>query len=297
MSDGSRQSKTAVPKGLTFDLLIDYLVHKFPFIGADVWAARLQSGKVSLESGEVLKESARYADVAGQLLHYIRESPNEPDIPFQHHILFEDERILIVDKPHFVPVVPAGKYTHQSLLWRLRAQGFGDEITPAHRIDQHTAGLVLWVKHARDRAAYQSLFRDRLVGKTYEAIAGFNPNLKLPMRYQSRIETGAHFMQMQTVDGTPNSETVIELISYQNQRAHYRLMPITGKRHQLRAQLAALGIPIENDPIYPVLKEEDQFLDFANPLRLLAKRLEFTDPISGSAHCFESRQNLFFQTP
>jgi tRNA pseudouridine32 synthase / 23S rRNA pseudouridine746 synthase len=292
MPKGFRQSKTAVPKGLAFELLLDYLVHKFPFIGAEVWSARLRSGKVMLESGRVVDERTRYSDIAGQLLHYTRESPNEPDIPFQHHILFEDERILIVDKPHFVPVVPAGKYTHQSLLWRLRAQGYGDDITPAHRIDQHTAGLVLWIKQSQFRAAYQCLFRDRVVRKTYEAIAKFDPALKLPLHYQSRIETGDHFMQMRTVDGPANSETWIELIKVMNQRAHYQLKPITGKRHQLRAHMAALGVAIENDPIYPNLQSEEQFLDFEHPLQLLAKRLEFNDPITQKAHRFESQQCL-----
>jgi tRNA pseudouridine32 synthase / 23S rRNA pseudouridine746 synthase len=287
-NDGTRVSRVAIPKGLAFEWLHQYLADRFPFIGAAIWCERLQAGKVSLETGQVLNLQTRYQQVAGLRLHYVRESPDEPSIPFAHSIVFEDERILIVDKPHFVPVVPAGKYTHQSLLWRLRAQGFSSDLTPAHRIDQHTAGLVLWIKRPADRAAYQNLFRDRLVLKTYEAIAPFKPSLDLPMCYQSRLEAGEHFMQMCTVAGESNCETHIELIAQMGKLARYQLLPKTGKRHQLRAQMSALAIPIENDPIYPSLKPEDQFLDFSKPLKLLAKRLEFNDPFSKQARRFES---------
>jgi tRNA pseudouridine32 synthase / 23S rRNA pseudouridine746 synthase len=288
-NDAMRVSRVAIPKGLGFAWLHEYLADRFPFIGAAIWCERLQAGKVSLETGQVLNLQTRYQNVAGLRLHYVRESPDEPLIPFAHSIVFEDECILIVDKPHFVPVVPAGKYTHQSLLWRLRAQGFGADLTPAHRIDQHTAGLVLWIKRPADRAAYQNLFRDRAVLKTYEAIAPFNPSINLPMCYQSRLETGEHFMQMRTVAGEPNCETRIELIAQIGKMARYQLLPKTGKRHQLRAQMAALALPIENDPIYPTLKSEDQFLDFSKPLKLLAKRLEFNDPISKHVRHFESK--------
>lgn len=292
MTEASRISRVALPKGAPFRWVLDFLQAKFHHMPPGVWLERLNSGKICAESGTPVTANSAYAEFAGQRLHYVRESPNEPDIPFSHSIVFEDELILVADKPHFLPVVPAGIYVRQSLLWRLREAGYDAELTPAHRIDQGTAGLLLLIKSAAHRAAYQNLFRDRLVQKTYHAIAGFNADLFLPMLYRSRLIPGDHFMQMQTGSGVPNCECAIELLQRSAERALYQLKPLTGRRHQLRVQMAALGLPIENDPIYPTLLAKEDYLDFSKPLQLLAQRLAFTDPINHSERCFDSAQTL-----
>jgi tRNA pseudouridine32 synthase/23S rRNA pseudouridine746 synthase len=101
-------------------------------------------------------------------------------------------------------------------------------------------------------------------------------------------------MQMCEVAGKPNSETAIALLESKAGLARYGLSPLTGKKHQLRAHMAALGIPIVNDRIYPKLRPASSAVesDYSQPLQLLAKSLMFTDPLSGEPRHFESRQVL-----
>lgn len=235
-------------------------------------------------------------------LSYVRAVENESPIPFEARILYQDELILVADKPHFLPVVPSGAYVNETLLTRLKTISGIATLSPAHRIDRETAGLVLFTLRPETRGAYQALFRDRVVEKIYEAIAPFRDDLQWPMTYRSRLERSrAQFMQAETVAGEPNAETHIEcvervlvedeIISTETPLARYRLTPRTGVRHQLRVQLAALGIPIVNDAIYPLLKPVSRD-DFSQPLQLLAKELAFIDPITKQERRFVSTRRL-----
>jgi tRNA pseudouridine32 synthase/23S rRNA pseudouridine746 synthase len=103
-------------------------------------------------------------------------------------------------------------------------------------------------------------------------------------------------MQQTEVAGAPNALTTIEPVEVSGTLARYRLKPVTGQRHQLRVHMAALGLPIVGDGIYPVLTPEGQ-TDYANPLRLLAKHIAFTDPLTGEELRFESKQQLHFPVP
>jgi tRNA pseudouridine32 synthase/23S rRNA pseudouridine746 synthase len=166
---------------------------------------------------------------------------------------------------------------------------------PLHRIDRDTAGLVLFSVQPATRDQYAALFRQRVVVKRYEAIAPLRADLLLPMRHRSRLEQSESFMQMREVAGTPNTETGIELLEVKESLARYRLSPVTGKKHQLRAHMAALGIPILNDRLYPLLvPASDNEPDYSKPLQLLAKSLAFVDPLSGQQRQFESRQQLLW---
>ena len=283
--------------------LLDFFVERFPYISPVTWAGRFDAGLVRDAQGRALTGSDSFAAMAGQKLSYFRVVDAELEIPFHEQIIFEDERILVADKPHFLPVQPAGRYLTQTLLSRLQKRLNLPELTPAHRIDQGTAGLVLLVKKPELRGAYQKLFRDHAIVKTYQAIAPFRTELVFPMLRQSRIVDAEHFMQMQEVAGVANSETEMELLE-RSTRAHetraletwarYQLKPRTGKRHQLRVQMSALGIPIQNDPIYPELLPQADELDFARPLKLLAKGLAFVDPVTDKYRQFESGISLNF---
>jgi tRNA pseudouridine32 synthase/23S rRNA pseudouridine746 synthase len=170
-------------------------------------------------------------------------------------------------------------------------------LSPIHRIDRDTAGLVVFSIRPDERAQYQNLFRDRAVNKVYEAIAPYSEalNKRLPLTYQSRLEESEHFLQMQEVEGEPNSDTQIELLEISKPWARYRLIPGSGKKHQLRAHLNALNIPIKHDQIYPVLTPYQEYdLDFTKPLQLLAKTISFNDPITGKSREFCSSQELKF---
>ena len=228
-------------------------------------------------------------------LLYFRRLAREPEIPFEEHILYQDEHILVADKPHFLPVTPSGLYLHQTLLNRLKKKTGIQTLSPIHRIDRDTAGLVIFSVNPSERAQYQNLFRDRAVDKVYEAIAPYSEKLEkqLPFTYQSRLQESEHFLQMQEIEGEPNSDTFIELLETNMPWAKYRLTPGSGKKHQLRCHLNTLNIPIKNDQIYPILTPYQEYdLDFSKPLQLLAKEILFEDPVTLSFRAFKSQQLL-----
>jgi len=201
----------------------------------------------------------------------------------------------VADKPHFLPVTPSGLYLHQTLLNRLKKRTGIHTLSPIHRIDRDTAGLVIFSVNPDERALYQNLFRDKVVKKVYEAIAPYSKELveQLPMTYQSRLEESEHFLQMQEVQGDPNSDTLIEILAVKGPWAKYRLTPGSGKKHQLRCHLNALGIPIRDDQIYPILTPYQEYdLDFSKPLQLLAWEIAFQDPVIGQQRMFTSQQQL-----
>lgn len=252
-SEGVSSSRVYLPKGRSFTNLLEFFVANFPHIESSEWQARFTEGLVMTSDGHVLVSTDPYQ--ANIHLLYFRRLNREPEIPFEETILFQDTHILVADKPHFLPVTPSGLYLHQTLLNRLKKRTGIQTLSPIHRIDRDTAGLVVFSVNPKERAQYQNLFRDRLVKKIYEAIAPYSENLdqRLPITYRSRIEESDHFLQMQEVNGEANSDTYIELIEKIKPWARYRLSPGSGKKHQLRCHLNALNIPIKNDQIYPVL--------------------------------------------
>jgi len=273
---------------------LDFLVHRMPGVGRAVWTERLENGQVLDEDARPIAPDAPYR--GGTRLFYHRWVPNEPVVPFEETVLHQDAHLVVADKPHFLPVTPGGRYVQQSLLVRLQQTLGLPLLAPLHRIDRETAGLVLFAVNPDERGAYHALFSGRTLHKTYEAIAPTTEAWTWPHIRRSRIvEHPSDFFRMcETSDGqAPNSETHIEALEQRGPWTRYRLTPITGKRHQLRVHMNALGLPIVGDQLYPSVQHgPDDEEDFAEPLRLLAKRQEFTDPVSGEARCFESGQAL-----
>ncbi len=294
-SEGVSASRVYLPADQAHPNLLDFFTQHFPHIDAAEWLTRFDEGLIMTESG--LPVAASDAYLANTHLIYFRRLVREPEIPFEESILYQDDHILVADKPHFLPVTPSGLYLHQTLLNRLRVRTGIQTLSPIHRIDRDTAGLVVFAVQPAERGLYQNLFRDRAVHKIYEAIAPYSDSLnaKLPLKYQSRIEESDHFLQMQEVDGEPNSDTEIELIEVKKPWAKYRLTPGSGKKHQLRCHLNALGVPIKHDQIYPILTPYQKYdLDFSKSLQLLAKEIQFTDPITGQSRRFVSKRELTF---
>ena len=275
--------------------ITDFLTDRFPAIPRATWLQRMADGDVEDEFGTPVTAERLYQ---GHIrVYYYRDLEIEQRIPFDEVILHQDDHLIVVDKPHFLPVTPSGKYLQETVLVRLKRKLGIDTLIPIHRIDRDTAGLVLFSIQPATRDAYQALFRDRAVHKTYEAIAPWRPELTFPMTRHSRIVEGEGFMTQTEVEGTPNAPlnalTHIELLEVKGNLARYLLKPVTGKRHQLRVHMNALGLPIVGDGIYPVLTPEGQ-IDYDNPLQLLAKSIEWVDPITQEVRRFESRQVLTF---
>ena len=281
-------SRLQLPPG-PWSTLLDGLCARFPAIPRDVWLDRFERGKVLDASGSPLAANAAYR--IGMEIRYFREVDNEPVIPFTETVLHIDDHLLVVDKPHFLPVTPAGIYVRQTLLARLVDRLGNPNIVPLHRIDRETAGLVMFSVNPRTRDAYQRLFRERRISKYYEALASPLPDGQFPCTYRSRIEKGEPFFRMQEVPGEPNSETHIDVLERGDARWRYALSPVTGRKHQLRVHMSALGAPIENDRVYPRLLNVSD-VNFSQPLQLLAKRLVFVDPMTGEDRAFESRLTL-----
>ena len=289
MRDGVSASVVSVPQGAPH--LLDFLAQRMPGISRTEWAERLAQGLVLHEDGQAALPDQSCQP--GQRLYYYRHLADEPVLPFQAQVLFEDEHLLVVDKPHFMPVTPTGRYVQQSLLVQLKRQTGCAELVPLHRIDRETAGLVLLGKRLQERDAYHALFRDHQIHKTYHAVAAHAPHLKLPRVHTSRLVPGEPFFRTQEVPGPANSETRITLLHTDGQRALYTLEPISGKRHQLRVHMNALGIPIEGDQFYPtILRGPDEAEDFSKPLQLLAQSVRFTDPITGQSRAWTSGLRL-----
>ncbi|MFJ6796243.1 RluA family pseudouridine synthase [Streptomyces sp. NPDC091268] len=258
--------------------------------GADSMAALLAAGRVLGAGGRVLHARDPYEP--GSYLWFHRDMPAEPPVPFAIRVVHRDEHLLVVDKPHFLATTPRGSHVFQTALARLRAALDLPELSPAHRLDRLTAGLVLFSIRPEDRGAYQGLFQERLIRKEYEALAPVDPRLELPRTVRSHIEKLRGVIAAVEVPGAPpNAETVVELVESRGDVGRYRLIPHTGRTHQLRVHMNALGLPILGDPVYPRVSDPAPD-DYRRPLQLLARVLEFTDPVTGAAHRFESGRTL-----
>ena len=288
MRDGVGPSCVSLPAG-PWPTMLDFLVQRFPGVAAEVWQQRLLQGDVVDAQGAPVTPDRAYQPKLH--LYYYRSVPDEAPIPYEEAVLFQDEHLVVADKPHFLPVVPSGGYLQQTLLVRLKRRLDLADLVPLHRIDRDTAGLVLFSVQPATRGIYQGLFRQHTMRKTYQATARWDPALPWPLRRETRIGDSAHFMQQQELPGPPNTSTLIEPLAVHGALARYQLQPITGHRHQLRVHMNALGLPILGDGIYPTLTPEGH----TNPalaLQLLAQALEFTDPLTGQTRRFESKRRL-----
>jgi len=286
---GLSPSQLYLPPG-SWPSLLAFLRQRFAHVEARAWDQRLASGQVFDAQGRPLSLDSAY--VPGQRIWYYREVSAERAIPFEAALLYHDQRLVVVDKPHFLPCMPGGRHVRETLLTRLRLALDLPELSPLHRLDRETAGVMLFCTRPEYRGAYQTLFQLRQVHKEYEAIARFLPGLSLPLLHRSRLQQGGDSVFMSEVAGAANSETRIELIERRGDFARYRLTPLSGKKHQLRVHLAALGIAIHNDPWYPVRLPDRAADDFSSHLLLLARAIDFVDPVDGSLRSYRSTRTL-----
>ncbi|MEN9358556.1 MAG: hypothetical protein RL095_91 [Verrucomicrobiota bacterium] len=287
--DGVAASRLRLPDAAC-GRLGDFLCLRFPQIDPEIWRHRLDSGKVLDDEGQPLRwhSSCRPAS----LVFYYREPPSEKPVPFEEEIVHLDEHLLIADKPHFLPVIPSGRFLRETLLVRLRQKTGLADLTPVHRIDRDTAGLVIFSVRPESRGLYTALFQRRAIVKIYQALAPWRAELQQPRLHRSLMVEGSPFFRMQEIPGEPNSCTLVSILERRGDLALYQLQPESGRKHQLRLHMASLGAGIVNDPYYPVMRAEPAPDDFSAPLQLLAQSLSFRDPLSGCERSFTSRRSL-----
>lgn len=294
--DGIPPSRVYLPEG-PWESLLDFLGERFPRFSREFMRSRLEAGEIVDSSGAPQHPDAPYR--AGGWLWYYREVPDETPVPFELAVLHRDERLVVVDKPHFMATTPSGRYLRHTALVRLRQQLGLSTLSPIHRLDRETAGVLLFCADPVYRGRYQALFQAREVGKEYEAVALAPAGLAFPLIRRSRLEELPGRFLMHEVPGEPNSETRIELLDSLDASGlvHLRLRPLTGRKHQLRVHMNALGMPILNDGFYPPAPYDDALDvrtedDFGRPLQLLARAIEFRDPVDGRLRRFESHRSL-----
>lgn len=276
------------PAALSWATMRDHLVERLPRVDPARIDAMLREERIVDADGPIALD-APY--VPESFLWFHRDLPVEVPVPFEIAVVHRDEHLLVVDKPHFLATIPRGSHIVETALVRLRRELDLPQLSPAHRLDRVTAGLLMFVVRPGERGAYQTLFRDRKVCKTYEAVAPYDPTLALPRTVRSRIVKERGVICAYEEPGEPNAETLVELAEHRDGLGRYRLTPATGRTHQLRLHLAGLGIPILGDDFYPVLTEKP-LDDFRRPLQLLAATLDFTDPVTGAARSFRTGAEL-----
>lgn len=290
MRAGVNPSRLYLPHDGQWPDLLSFLLERFPYMPASIIEDRLAAGEMVDANGTPFSRDSAF--VPDTWLWYYREVPDEVRVPFDIEVLYQDNHLLVVDKPHFLASIPSGRYVAETVLSRLRHQFNEPAISPIHRLDRETAGVLVFSLRPEDRGAYQTLFQSRQVAKVYEAIGPTVSSLQLPLVYRSHISKSPQYFTMMECDKPANSETRISLLQRGERWSHYQLEPLTGRKHQLRVHMNALGMPIRHDDFYPELKPMRAADDFSEPLQLLARALEFKDPITGVTRCFESQRRL-----
>ncbi|MGW0041225.1 pseudouridine synthase [Rhodococcus sp. NPDC003348] len=305
VKNGVGPTRLRVPTSGPWATVAEYVVERFDHLDADDLHRRFDAGEIVGIDGSPVGRGTALGE--HRFVWYHRDLPVEDPIPFHEEILHVDDDLVVVDKPHFLPTTPAGRYVRESALVRLRNRLDNPDLTPIHRLDRATAGLVMFSARPSTRGAYQSLFEKRQVLKVYEAVSarppGWDPSAPalagraVPVVHRNHIEVKRGELRVVVDDaGEPNAETLVDVhgtgVSVSGRAVlHTILRPRTGRTHQLRVHLAALGIGILGDRWYPDLLPETPD-DHSLPLQLLARELEFTDPLSGTPRRFVTRRTL-----
>lgn len=272
--------------------IVEFLCRAFPAISRERWAQRMREGKVLNDRGEPITTDTPY--LPSKRIFYFREIENEPVIPFAEKILFQDGELLVACKPHFLPVIPGGRYVEECLLNRLRARTGIADLAPLHRLDRETAGIVIFSVNPKTRGLYHGLFMHGKAEKIYHALAEVNqPPREDRWTVENRIVRGEPRFRMKIVAGAVNARSHIQLLEVKHNRGLFRLQPVTGKTHQLRLHMSGLGFGIMNDRVYPDLQPERDD-DFDRPLQLLAREIRFHDPVTGAEREFRSERELLW---
>ncbi|WP_051560079.1 pseudouridine synthase [Marinobacterium jannaschii] len=292
MAIAPKPSYVVIPADTAVTLtVVDFLIARFGAIPEAVWRQRVSDGKVHWRDGS--RVTAACCCRPQQRVCYYREVETEPDIPFQEQILFEDEHILVADKPHFLPVTPGGNYVRQCLLYRLKERTGIDALQPIHRIDRDTAGVVVFSKVEAERGQYQRMFIDGDVMKRYFAIAEVPSDVTegRQWRVENRMVKAQQNFRMRVTEGEVNARSTVACVATEAGLGLFDLSPLSGKTHQLRVHMSCLNLALLHDRYYPDLLPKAE-LDFEHPMQLLSRHISFTDPVTGESRHFDTTRVL-----
>ncbi|MBT1071092.1 pseudouridine synthase [Pelotalea chapellei] len=284
-------SKVTMPAAeKPYPSILDFLTRRFPRVLHTVWQQRIQEGKVLDDDGNPITADTEYKPL--KRIFYFREVKQERVIPFTEGIIFQNDDLVVACKPHFLPVTPSGPYVTECLLNRLRKSTGNHDLVPIHRIDRETAGIVMFSANRKTRSLYNEIFVNGKVEKLYHAVSKCNHDPETTeWSIENRIVTGEPWFIMKIEPGDSNSRSIIRLVERKGDLARFHLVPLTGKTHQLRLHMSSLGFKILNDRYYPELTPETDD-DFSSPLQLIAKKVRFTDPVTGTPMEFTSEREL-----
>lgn len=297
--DGLGASRVRVPIGgevTAWDFLTQVIAgqrHRHPGDNDNALSGRFAAGEVQLRDGTVLTPESIV--VPGDDVFFYKIPAPEKPVPYEIETVYEDNDILVVNKPPFLATMPRAAHITETATVRLRRQTDNEQLTPAHRLDRMTSGLLLLTKRQELRGPYQSLFAERAVHKLYEAIAPAS-NVQAGARWEHHIRKTHGEIAAELIDDTPNSLTNVITVDpvdpapfaahqVEGPLARYILEPVTGRTHQLRIQMLAAGVPILGDPVYPDVHPFGEE-DFHVPMRLTSVALGFVDPLSGRERRF-----------
>jgi tRNA pseudouridine32 synthase/23S rRNA pseudouridine746 synthase len=281
-----------MPDESEYGTVLEYLVARFPRDEQRL-REKVAAGEVVDASGTPL--TAHTSLVPRSDIYLYRDLPIEPVVPFPIEILHRDENLLVIDKPHFLATMPRGAYVARSALVLMRRELDLPELSPAHRLDRLTAGVLIFTVRPEARRPYQELFAQRAVTKIYDAVARYDSALDLPRTIRSRMIKERGVLRAEEVPGEPNAETHVELSDHDGVHGLYTLRPRTGRTHQLRLHMSSLGVPILGDNFYPEFYEVPGD-DYSTPLQLLARSISFVDPLTHRDRQFDSARRLQLPT-
>lgn len=222
-------------------------------------------------------------------------------IPFDPLVVAEDGEVVIVDKPPFLPTTSNGRIVDETVQ-ALLAQRYGPEVTCIHRLDLLTSGLLIVSLNKATRGTYQVMFQQHRVHKTYRCLTeeadwfvGETRTVtvelaNVPAERGVRVRMGGRIVHgpQDDVSGWREATTVV---TYEG-AGHWLLKPVTGRTHQLRATMTALGYPILGDDTYPIDRGLKLY-NFDRVLHLVATELEYMDPLDGGARHWISTRDLY----
>jgi 23S rRNA pseudouridine1911/1915/1917 synthase len=274
-----REQVGAAAAGLT---ALEYLATSRTHSTASQWTERFDRGEIAIEGARAHPATLL---LAGHTIVWHRPPWDEPEVPTQFAIVYEDDSLVAVNKPSGLPTMPAGGFLEHTLMHLLR-QRF-PEASPLHRLGRCTSGLVLFARTHAAAAVLSKAWRDHEVKKTYRALS-----VGVPARDRLEIDAAigpVPHPQLGSVHaasaaGKP-SRSVATVLERGENRTLFSVDIASGRPHQIRIHLACAGHPLVGDPLYEVggVIKADPGLPGDGGYLLHAERLAFTHPITGHA--------------